>query len=258
MRNTHTVPLRDLFQEKFAQIICYPRLDWKELKRRIHEMETLGIKAVSFVGEKKIGEISVMGKGCVGIVLLAYTEDRKVAIKIRRVDADRRDMRHEAEMLRIANSVDVGPQLIDFTQNFLLMEFIDGRRLPLWLDYIKGEENATIRTKRVLREILEQCRRLDEIGLDHGELSRASKHIIIDDDDKPWILDFESASTTRRKTNVTSICQFLFLKGKIADQISEITHYRVGELIIPFLKAYKHAQSEENFSKIIKVCRLTD
>ena len=84
MRNTNTVPLRDLFQEKFAQIICYPRLDWEELERRIHEMETLGIKAVSFVGEKKIGEISVMGKGCVGIVLLAYTEDRKVAVKIRK------------------------------------------------------------------------------------------------------------------------------------------------------------------------------
>jgi len=251
------IPLDRLSEEKFARVICYPAGHPKELERRLCEMRMLGIKALCFAGDKKIGNVSILGKGYVGIVVSACTEMGKTALKIRRTDADRETMKHEAEMLKIANSVNVGPKLIGFTQNLLLMDFIEGALLPMWIERVMREKNAVKRIRGVLRNVLEQCRRLDEVGLDHGELSRAPRHIIVDNEDDPWILDFETASTTRRVSNVTSICQFLFLKGKTANLISEATNHNVEDKLIPFLRSYKRNSTQKNFNEILKACGLT-
>jgi len=252
------VPLDNLYEEKYARIICYPRYDPKELEKRLFEMRRLGIKALCFVGDKKIGNISILGKGYVGIVVSACLETGKAALKIRRTDADRETMKHEAKMLKIANSVNVGPRLMGYTQNLLLMEFVEGFLLPIWIERIKKEKSAVKRIRRVLRNLLEQCRRLDEIGLDHGELSRASKHIVVDYEDNLWILDFETASTTRRVSNVTSICQFLFLKGRTANMISETINKSNRDKIIFLLRSYKRNRTRKNFDKILEACALTD
>jgi len=251
------IPLNKLSEEKYAQVICYPKYEPEELTKRLREMRRLGIKALCFIGDKKIGDVSVLGKGYVGIVVAAYTEKGKAALKIRRTDADRETMKREAEMLQIANSVNVGPRLLGFTQDLLLMELVEGLLLPAWIEKIRKERNAVKRTRRVLRDILEQCRRLDEAGLDHGELSEASKHIIVDHEDKAWILDFESASTTRRVSNVTSICQFLFLKGKTARLIGEVINRHDMDKLISLLRSYKRNRTRKNFDDIIKACVLT-
>ena len=252
------VPLSNLSEEKYARIICYPTYDPVEFKKRLCEMKRLGIKALCFIGDKKIGNVPVLGKGYVGIVVSAFTETGKAALKIRRTDADRETMKHEAEMLQIANSVKVGPKLIGFTQNLLLMEFIEGLLLPAWIERVKKEKNAVERIRRVLRNILEQCRRLDEAGLDHGELSRASKHIIVDRGDNPWILDFETASTSRRVSNVTSICQFLFLKGKTARLIDEVINKNNKDRLIFLLRRYKRSPTRRNFDKILEAYASTN
>ncbi|NIM45322.1 MAG: serine/threonine protein kinase, partial [Nitrososphaeria archaeon] len=174
-----TVALGRLGEEGYGQVICYPRCETGELAKRLSEMRELGVKALSFRGEKRIGNIRVLGKGCVGIVVLAQTETGRAALKIRRTDADRAGMKREAEMLRIANGVEVGPKLLGFTENLLMMKFVDGILLPGWIETLEEKEGANLRVGRVLRDVLEQCWRLDEAGLDHGELSRASKHIII-------------------------------------------------------------------------------
>jgi len=252
------VSLDDLYEEKYARIICYPRYDLKELEKRLLEMKRLGIKALCFSGDKMIGDVPVLGKGYVGIVVSAYLERGRAALKIRRVDADRESMNHEARMLKIANSVNVGPKLLGFTQNLLLMEFIEGHLLSSWIERIKGEENVEKRVRRVLRNILEQCRRLDEVGLDHGELSNASKHILVDCEDAPWILDFETASTTRRASNLTSISQFLFLKEKTAQMISEILKPISKDRLISLLRSYKRSRTQKVFDEILEVCALTE
>ena len=251
------IPLNKLSEEKYVRIICYPKYEPEELTKRLCEMRRLGIKALCFVGDKKIGEVSVLGKGYVGIVVSAYTEKGKAALKIRRTDADRETMKHEAEMLQIANSVNVGPRLLGFTQDLLLMEFIEGLLLPAWIKKIIEERDAVKRVRRVLRDILEQCRRLDEAGLDHGELSKAPKHVIVDRGDKAWILDFETASSMRRASNVTSICQFLFLKGKMAELISGIIGQAPQDNLLLLLKKYKRSPTRENFEKILEAYALT-
>jgi len=249
------IPLKRLQEKKYSQVLCYPKHDLKELKRRLKELKKLGVKAVEFTGEKMAFDVPVLGKGCVGIVVAAYRDAEKVALKIRRVDADRAGMQREAEMLRRANGLNVGPTLLNATENFLLMEFIEGTLLPQWVEALKGR-GTRFRIRRVLRAVLEQCWRLDEAGLDHGELSRAPKHIIIDESDRSHLVDFETASVNRRVSNVTSICQYLF----IGSQVAKMVKRKVGGVdrkeLINALRKYKQDQNRKGFEKILRVCGL--
>ena len=192
-----------------------------------------------------------MGKGYVGIVVIAHLNGHRVALKILRVDADRPDLLHEAQMLSKANSAGVGPKLISASKTFLLTQLIEGDLLPAWLETHK--EKALVR--EVLGEVLEQCWRLDEIGLDHGELSKAPKHVIVDGEQQPWIVDFETASDMRKPANVTAICHFLFSSiGEVARTIAETLGERNREEIVKALRQYKKCRTRESFEKVLRVC----
>jgi putative serine/threonine protein kinase len=252
LKKTSVTNLKKLSEEPYASVICYPRPSKKELEARLKELRKLGVTALEFSGEKQAFNIPVLGKGCVGIVTIAYIDGEKAALKIRRVDADRNQMKHEAEMLRKANSVNVGPKLLCVSRNLLLMQFIDGDLLPKWLG--KHEEKA--RVGKVLRDVLEQCWRLDEAGLDHGELSHAPKHVIINVKDEPFIVDFETASVNRKPSNVTSICQFLFISGVVAEEVAEKLGRKDKKAIIEVLKNYKNDRTRENFENVLVACGL--
>ncbi len=254
LSNSEVVPLEKLHEEKYGRILCYPKYDVKELRRRVKELEELKVKALKFMGDKTVSNLPVLGKGHVGIVIAASMDGRKVALKIRRVDADRTGMRREADMLRKANTVDVGPNLIDATENFLLMDFIEGTLLPRWVEALK--ERVKPRMRRVLRDVLEQCWRLDKAGLDHGELSRAPKHIIVDAKDKPCIVDFETASTSRRVSNATSICHYLFMGSQTAKAIAKRLGKIGKEELITALRKYKQEPTREEFEKVLGACNL--
>lgn len=254
MQPAQTVTLRQLRDKKYAVILCYPRYDVEEADRRIDELKRLGVETLEFMGEKTVFNMPVLGKGFVGIVVVARISGAgaRVALKIRRMDADRSGMQHEAEMLKLANKIGVGPCLIGASVNFLLMEFIEGLLLPKWAETLKGRRTAK-RIRSVLRDVLEQCWLLDDAGLDHGELSHASKHIIIKADDKPCIIDFETASTTRRKSNVTSICQYFFIGSQLAKSLK----MKIGKIdqhvLIAALTSYKNNRTRRNFEDILEI-----
>lgn len=209
--------------------------------------------ALEFTDGKTVFDVSVLGKGCVGIVVRAYADKRRVALKIRRVDADRSGMQREADMLERANAVKVGPKLLNVTDNFLLMEFIGGKLFPEWLE----EETRRTVIRRVLRDLLEQCWRLDEAGVDHGELSRAPKHIIVDAEDNPRILDFETASTSRKVSNVTSMCHFLFIGSHVAQMLKKIIGMADRARLIEALRGYKQERNREKFDRVLDACKVS-
>jgi len=252
LKTTLTITIEKLSEEPYASIMCYPKPSKTELKKRLEELQRLGVETLEFSGEKQALNTPILGKGCVGIVTIAYRNGEKVALKIRRVDADRSRMRQEAKMLKKANLVYVGPRLLGVSKNFLLMQFIDGDLLPKWLDKQIGKTVV----RKVLREVLEQCWRLDVAGLDHGELSHAPKHIIIDKSDVPFIVDFETASLNRKPSNVTSICQFLFISGLVAKKVAEKLGGKDNKAIIEALRRYKRDRTRENFETVLEACGL--
>ena len=253
MKNPLVVPVEQLAQEPYASVLCFPKPKEAELKSRIEELQSLGVTEVEFSGNASAFGVRVplLGKGFVGIVVIAHLNGQRVALKILRVDADRPDLLHEAEMLSKANTVNVGPKFIAVSKNFLLMQLIDGDLLPAWLETHK--EKSLV--QNVLSEVLEQCWRLDKMGLDHGELSKAPKHVIVDGAQKPWLVDFETSSDTRKPANVTSMCHFLFSStGEVARAIVETLGERNKKEIVKTLQQYKQCRTRQNFDSVLQAC----
>jgi putative serine/threonine protein kinase len=234
----------DIESSKLVPIISYPRFSADEYSERISEMRSLGITSISLGGRTIVNGLAVAGKGCVGLVVRARIGDNICALKIRRVDADRKSMDAEVHLHQIANSAGAGPQLKGHTKNLVVMEFAEGKSIVEWADgATKG------RARSVIRAVLEQCRNLDRARLDHGELSRLDRHIIVSH--TPVIIDFESASTVRKTCNVTAAAQSIFLYGPVATRIQKILGTPDKEKVISALKTYKQDQSDANFGTVL-------
>jgi putative serine/threonine protein kinase len=245
-----SVSVAGLCEEPYVSVLCYPKPSKVEAEKRLKELQRLGISALEFNGEKEVFGVRILGKGYVGVVVKAFKHREIVALKIRRVDADRLQMQHESQMLERANSVGVGPELLGVSKNFLVMQFVGGDLLPRWFEKTRRK----VLVRRVLRGILEQCWRMDEIRLDHGELSDAPKHVIVNERNVPVIVDFETASVNRRPSNVTSICQFLFFSGEIGRKMDDVLGEKDKNEIVEALRRYKRARNREDFERILEAC----
>ncbi|HXG07424.1 MAG TPA: hypothetical protein VNI77_08885 [Nitrososphaera sp.] len=233
----------DIGAQALVPLICYPRFLESEYNSRIAEMESLGVTSIALGGRTTINGSRVAGKGHVGIVLRARIGNKTCALKIRRLDADRKRMDDEARLHKIANDAGVGPRLEGFTKNLVAMEFIDGQSI---VDWVSEAPEARLRT--MARIVLEECYDLDRAGLDHGELSRLDRHIIISS--KPYIIDFESASTNRKAGNVTAAAQSIFLHGAVAARVQKTLQVD-REKVLLALKTYKREQTRANFDALL-------
>jgi putative serine/threonine protein kinase len=240
----------DIRSPKLVPLITYPHYSECEYKDRIIEMESLRITSIILGGGGKtiVNNTHVAGKGCVGIVVKAKSGSKVCALKIRRTDADRKTMDNEARFLKMANSAGVGPILEGQTKNLIAMEYVSGQSI---IDWVVGNNKATkSKMRTVATDVLEQCFSLDEAGLDHGELSRLARHVIISD--RPYIIDFESASTTRKTCNVTAAAQSIFLYGIVANKVKKILGNTDREkTIIHALRTYKHFHTRANFDAVL-------
>lgn len=248
------IPVNKLLEKPYSTILGYPKSTRTQLKSRIRELKKLGIKSVSFQGELKLGTLNVLGKGYVGIVVLAKNNNKKVAVKIRRVDSSRKEMKSEARLLKIANNAGVGPVLIESSKNFLVMEYLEGVRIGKWIKELKQKRNSS-RLKSTIRKVLEDCYNLDRVGLDHGELSNISKHVIVGNE-KITVVDLESASSERKVSNVTSATQGIFIGSGISKIAKKIYKLPPKSKIIKALRIYKHKPSRENFDLVLETLKL--
>ena len=248
------ISIKKFTEEPYSKILGYPNATNRQIKSRINELEKLKIKSICLTGPTTIGNLEILGKGYVGLVVLVKRGNKEVALKIRRTDSQRENMKNESILLKLVNSVSVGPKMIDVSKNFLVMEYIEGKKFSDWIEMLKGSGSAK-QLKSTIRNVLEDCYRLDQIGLDHGELSNISKHVIVGKT-KVTIIDFESSSTKRRPSNITSITQAFFIGSGIAKQAQRIYKNSSKEKIIDALKSYKKEKTRENFEKLLKVLKL--
>ncbi len=240
------------FIPELAFVLCYPYVSEEEYWARIKELQSLNIEEIELDGPIKLGSINVVGKGYRGIIVKAYHSGKLYALKIRRVDCEKESLKDEALYNKIANGIDVGPLLFKYSRNFILREFIDGANLVQWLKKSKGD---TI--KHTLKDMLFQAFKLDMIGLDHGELARPVKHILITKNGKPFIIDFESASLKRRVHNLTSLTQYLFLRDNIVRKRieEELGKWDRSQLILA-LRSYKRTPSLRTFRNMLRILRI--
>ena len=248
------ISIKKFTDEPYSKILGYPKATSRQITSRIKELEKLKIKSISLIGPTTLGKLAILGKGYVGVVVLAKKGNKQVALKIRRTDSQRKDMKNESVLLKLVNTIDVGPKIFDNSKNFLVMEYLEGEKISDWVDSLKGV-GSTKKFKSTVKKILEDCYRLDKLGFDHGELSNISKHVIIGEM-KSTLIDFESSSTKRIPSNVTSITQAFFIGSGIAKKAQKIYKNPSKEKIIEALKQYKKEKTAENFENLLKILKL--
>ena len=236
---------------ELVPVISYPRqTENREYVSRLNELEIMGVSSILSAGSTKIGKFSILGKGGVGLVAKVETNDKKTyALKIRRIDANRRTMEREVKLHRIANSAGVGPHIYANSENFILMDFIDGRNIIRWLNQ-KNINNDQVRT--IVISTLEQCYDLDRANLDHGELSCLDHHVLVSESVLAHIIDFESSSIDRKTCNVTAAANSLLLNGPVSNRVNKNRNFADQDKIIHLLRMYKSDQTRASFDKIIE------
>jgi putative serine/threonine protein kinase len=244
-RNISSADELDLESDRLVPIISYPRFSAGEYSERIAEMKSLGVTSLMIGnGRSTVNGISIAGKGWVGLVLKARIGDKICALKVRRIDADRKDMATEARLHAMANAAGVGPRLEGHTKNLLAMGFAEGPSIVQWM-----RDAPAGAARRVAESVLQQCYMLDEAGIDHGELSRLGRHVIVTEE-SPCIIDFESASTSRKTSNVTAAVQSLFLFGAVASHMRKMLEVDNAKTISA-LREYKQSRTSASFARVM-------
>ena len=133
------------------------------------------------------------------------------------------------------------------------MEYLDGKKIGDWATGLK-EKGSSSQLKVVIKKILEDCYSLDRVGLDHGELSNLSKHVIVGS--KITIIDFESSSIDRKVSNVTSATQALCIGSGISKIIGRVYKIPKKQKMITVLRKYKREGTRESFENLLSVLKL--
>jgi putative serine/threonine protein kinase len=243
-------PLEQLTQTPYIRAVTYPRISLTTARSRVKQLEKLGVESLLFEGRTKIGRLGILGIGTVGLVVKCAVGGRVLAVKMRRTDANRPSLDEEFRMTTLANRVGAGATLLGHTKDIILMKYLDYVELPEWLRGLKGE-GTRAKAREMLHSLLNQCRTLDILGLDHGELSDLRKHAVVAEG-RPWIIDFESASTIRRPRNVTSAAQYLLIGGRVAPLVRRLVGLKDTKQVLQFLKAYKGDLSDFAYSKLLE------
>ena len=217
----------------------------------LRELEEIGVNGIYLVEKPSFSRLMILGKGYRGIVVRGAMRNLDVAVKILRTDSPLASLFREAEATKLANEVGVGPRLLGYSSHVLVLEFIDGVSIGDWLENLEYAEVDLL--KNVLRKCFHQAKALDEIGLDHGELSDARKHIIVKRDLNPVIIDFGKSGLRKKPSNVTSLFSYLTYGPQSEKTLSML---EVSEPPINEVKEYKRRMDSESFEKLLQALNL--
>ncbi|MEK6933130.1 MAG: hypothetical protein AABW56_05055 [Nanoarchaeota archaeon] len=150
---------------------------------------------------------------------------------------------NEVRWLKVLNKYKIGPKLISYKNDCFRYKFVKGEFI---INYSK--KNSKIKIKKVLINVLKQCRILDKLKINKLELHNPYKHIIIGK--KIVMIDFERCYKTDKPKNVSQFCQFL-ISNKFSWVLMDRTIKIDKRELINLVKKYKKNYYEKDFMKII-------
>lgn len=209
------------------------------------ELELLGVKRILVYGSMSVGGLRVLGKGWASVVVLVEAgKAGVVAAKMLHPRSRRLSLLREAAFLTATSWASISPQLYGFARRVILYEYINGVSLESYSPTSTDEKSL------ILRRLLWKARRLDRLGISHNELARPHRQVLVRGETcEPYIIDFESATTHEKPSNLTQLI------GGLArmKQFSELAE------LIPQLKqhlnAYKRGVDDRGllYSKILGI-----
>src|SRR3989344_1383896 len=111
-------------------------------------------------------------------------------------------IKNEVKWLKILNKYKIGTKIISYNKTSFKYKFING-------DFILGfiEKNDKKIIKKILLDVLKQCRIMDELKVNKKEMHNPVKHILIKNNGA-FMIDFERCYKTEKPKNETQFCQF--------------------------------------------------
>ncbi len=247
-------------KEKIDFAITELLLTFKQLDQEKFEFEELYVYLIEKSDIlKKLQKINVLtisylDKGKRGIVYQGYFNQKHVAIKIAIERAELLNvLEKEAKWLRLLEKYRFAPRLVLQGKDFLLLEFIQGKKI---YDYL--EDASRENSLHVLKELLAIAHKLDELGINKEEMHHPLKHVLIQSDLRVRLIDYERSSYVENVKNVTQLCQFLTspIMLKILEQKNIVLQ---KEEVIELAKQYKKENQKENkillYKKIVALFR---
>lgn len=156
--------------------------------------------------------LEVLAKGKRGVVFKALWKGKFVAIKTKRPDSEASNvLLLEAEYLKKANKLGVGPKLFEVQEEYVVMDFVVGTPIGEFLEDPVHPQKILL---AVIKDIFDQLYKLDAAGINKFELTNPYKHIIVTPDYKTVMIDFERARHSQRPKNMSQFAQYL-LSSKI-------------------------------------------
>ena len=228
-------------------ILCYPDSSNDLFNKRLQELHNLNIRYLELSGPTILYGNSILGKGTRGLVVKAFLNNHAYALKIRRLDSPRHNLLNEVKIQSFVNSFGIGPKIVNYSKNFIIMELIQGKLLSELYNMESLNMNVISYT---IKSLLYQCYLLDLNGIDHGELSDLRKHVIINH--RVNIIDFDSASCNRKTSNLTSCIQYLFIGGPNSQLLSKLFNVDLDKILL-LLRKYK---SNKNYLTYIHILKL--
>jgi putative serine/threonine protein kinase len=209
-----------------SHYLCYPSSSEDCVRGRLEELRTLGVVEV----------LNLLGKGHAAVVLEArLSNGTPVAVKVLRVDSKRTDLTAECRVAELAYPV--SPKVYSCSEEFIVMELVRG------YPAVEVLASEGFRYPYVVK-VLAAGRWLDVRGVDHRELSRAHKHVVIDRTGAVRILDYESAAVVERPCNICRLFSWLArLRGVDVGVLGEV---------LTLLRYYKKAEREDLRRELFK------
>lgn len=231
--------------------LSFPARDTVYSSTVLRELEEIGVDGLYAEAATTGLKIIFVGKGCRGYVVRGRIRGLEAAMKILRTDTVLGGLDKEAEATEMANRIGVGPRLLGRSQHVLVLEYVEGKHLGEWVEGLAVAEVDAL--KNVLRKCFLQARLLDELCLDHGELSDARKHVIIKPDLEPVLIDFGKARIKSKPSNVTSFFSYITF-GPQSRKILQMLEVRDPPIHVS--QRYKRDLDEESFDELMAALNL--
>ena len=171
-------------------------------------------------------------------------DGKEVCVKELNPDTEAEDVIHkEAKFLRIVNEAGIGPKFFKEEDDKVFMEFVQGERI---LDFFDRADKKGI--VKVIKDSLEQARKLDTLYINKYELTNPYKHIIVRNN-KPIMIDFERCREVKKPKNVTQLVQFI-TSGKVKRILKEKNVNLDTDEMRELARKYKEKYDKKLFEKI--------